>query len=264
MNIKNYISAVVAGTKRIVVKHSPELMLGLGIGAAFAAVITAVSATPKALRSIEEEKKRNETTELSVKDTVKATWKYYIPTAVLFASSMACLIGGHSIASKRTAAIAAAASVTETALRQYKDAIAESVAPDVKEKIEEAVSAKQVQRAADPRDAQVYISDKEGVLCYEPQSGRYFRSTRESIKGAVNDLNHDMLCDGFEGSVSLNDFYDKIGLPDTEAGAALGWNTSNGLVEIIFSSQLAPDGTPCLVIRYDKPPVYNFDRAFVY
>lgn len=273
MNIKSLITTAPKAIKRTVVKRSPELMLALGIGTAFAAVITGIAATPKALKRINEvkiEKLETEGNDISTenyemiclqpKETAKAVWKYYIPTAVLFVSSMACLICSHHVSSRRTAALAAAMSVTETAFRQYKDAVVENVAPEVKEKIESAVAAKQIQRATDPRDTQIYISDKDGVTCYDPWSGRYFKSSKEQVKSIVNDLNHEMLCDGFGGSVSLNDFYDKIGLPDTDAGSALGWNTSNGLIEIIFDAQLAPDGTPCLVVKFDKPPIYNFDR----
>lgn len=254
MNIRQFIKTAPKIAAKAVGRKSPEILLGLGIGAAFASVIAAVKATPKACKIIEEKHAEH------IEDKIKASWKCYIPSAVLFTASAACLIGGYKVSAKRNAALAAAVTMTETALRNYKDAVVESVPADVKEKIEEAVTAKQIQRAEDPRDSQIYISDKDGVLCYEPQSGRYFKSSKESIKAAVNDLNHDMLCDGFGGTASLNDLYDKLGLPDTDAGAAIGWNTSNGLVEIIFGSQIAPDGTPCLVMRYDKPPVYYFDR----
>ena len=60
--------------------------------------------------------------------------------------------------------------------------------------------------------------------------------------------------------VSLNDFYDEIGLDFTKVGRELGWSVDEGLIEIHFSSQLADDGTPCLVVEYYTPPRYNFDR----
>lgn len=267
MNIKNYISGVIVGAKKGLVKRSPELMLGIGIGAAFAAVVTAVTATPKALKAIDEKKReKHSDTNLTVKETIQTTWKYYIPTAVLFTSSVILLISGHHIASKRTAAIAAAASVTETALRQYKDAIAETVAPEVKEKIEDVVSTKQMQRAPDPRDAKTIILNPEGTLFYEPITGSLFKSDRETIRAAANDLKHDMLCDGYGGTASLGDLFEKLNVNlQAEVAESLGWNISGTcLDDISFSAQIAQNGEPCLVLKYDKPPVYNFDKVFVY
>lgn len=256
MNIKTLITTVPKAVCKTVVKHSPEIFLATGIATSLAAVIFAVQATPKALKKIEEAEA------VKTEDKIKAAWKCYIPAAVLFAMSATCLIAGHKVSTKRNAALAAACTITETALRQYKDAVVENVAPEIKEKIEDTVMTKQIQHAEDPRDAQIYISDKDGVLCYEPQSGRYFKSSKDAIKAAMNELNHDMLVDGYGGTASLNDFFDKIGLPDTDAGEALGWNMSNGLVEIIFGAQIAPDGQPCLVLKYDKPPVYNYAKNF--
>lgn len=265
MNIKNYISGFLVGAKKGLVKRSPELMLGLGIGTAFAAVITAATATPKALKAIEEKKHDLKTdANLSTTETVKTVWKYYIPSAVLFASSVVLLVSGHHIASKRTAAIAAAASVTETALRQYKDAIAENVAPEIKEKIEDAVSTKQMQRAPDPRDAQTIILNQDGTLFYEPITGSLFKSDRESIRAAANDLKHDMLCDGYGGTASLGDLFDKLNVNlQADAASSLGWNiSSNCLDDISFSAQIAQNGEPCLVLRYDKPPIWNFEKSY--
>lgn len=60
--------------------------------------------------------------------------------------------------------------------------------------------------------------------------------------------------------VSLNDFYYKIGLDNTKIGDDLGWNIENGLIELHFSSQLAADGTPCLVMDYQVAPKYDYNK----
>ena len=61
-----------------------------------------------------------------------------------------------------------------------------------------------------------------------------------------------------EGYISLNDFYYEIALPETKLGDELGWHIDNGLVDLRFSSQLAEDGTPCLVIDYQIAPKYDY------
>ena len=48
--------------------------------------------------------------------------------------------------------------------------------------------------------------------------------------------------------ISLNEFYYAIGLDGIKVGEDLGWNIDTGYIELDFSSQLAKDDTPCLVI----------------
>ena len=68
-----------------------------------------------------------------------------------------------------------------------------------------------------------------------------------------------MLLDGY---VSLNEFYEEIGIARTSTGDRLGWNTDSDLIDLNFSSQLTEDGKPCLVIDFKVEPKYNFDKFF--
>jgi hypothetical protein len=86
-------------------------------------------------------------------------------------------------------------------------------------------------------------------------SGRYFKSDREVIKKAENELNRQMLSDTY---VSLNEFYDLIGLNRITIGDDLGWYVNDGYLKLQFSSHLANDGTPCLVIDYIVAPRYDY------
>lgn len=269
MNIKSLVTTAPKVAKRFLTKRSPEILLATGIGSSLAAIIFAVKATPKAIQAVNDAKREIhkdlpddmlEPIVLPVKETVKATWKYYIPSAILFICSTICLVAGHRVSAKRNAALAAACTITEQALREYKDAIAEQVAPEVKEKIEEAVSTKQMSNAKDPRDSKVYISDGDGVLCYDPWSDRLFQYKPTAIEAALNELNERMLTSGYGGYASLNDFYDMIDREHTKAGDVLGWNISWGLPKIRFSSQIAKDGRPCLVIGFDMAPKSGFDN----
>ena len=61
--------------------------------------------------------------------------------------------------------------------------------------------------------------------------------------------------------ISLNEFYDAIGLEQTGIGDDLGWNINrDGLIEIEFSSQLTEDDQPCVVIDYHIAPRYDFSK----
>ncbi len=58
--------------------------------------------------------------------------------------------------------------------------------------------------------------------------------------------------------ISLNDFTMKLVWIILSWGDELGWNIDDGYIDLSFSSQLASDGTPCLVIDYSIAPRYDF------
>jgi len=93
------------------------------------------------------------------------------------------------------------------------------------------------------------------ILCYDSISRRYFKSSTDLLEKATNEVNMQILRDGY---ISLNVLYDEIGLSTTDLGKALGWNLVDGLVELRFDSQLTRDGIPCLVIGYVGVPKYDY------
>ena len=112
---KSNLSRILKDTKAGLIKHSPEILTGIGIAGMFTTVVLAVRATPKALDLIsreEYEQKRD----LTPMETVKVAWKPYIPAAITGTLSTACLIGANSVNLKRNAALAAAYALSDTAL----------------------------------------------------------------------------------------------------------------------------------------------------
>ena len=107
------------------VKHSPEILTGLGIAGMFGSIIFTVQATVKATKAVENKKRELNKEKLNSREIVSVSWKYYIPTVVSFVSGAACVLGSDTITKKRTAAIAAAYSITETALTEYKEKVVE-------------------------------------------------------------------------------------------------------------------------------------------
>ena len=62
--------------------------------------------------------------------------------------------------------------------------------------------------------------------------------------------------------ISLTDLYQELGLSSTEMGDDLGWNSDEGMIEVDFSSALANDGTPCLVIGYNYAPRFDYRNLY--
>ena len=222
---KQTISNALKGAEKALKKHSPEILTGIGIAGMIATTISAVKATPKALRLIDE-KEIQENKRLTTAEVVLTTWKCYIPAAVTGALSVACLIGASAVSLKRNAALATAYTISETALKDYREKAVEVVGEKKEQAIRDAIAKDKL--AGNPvDDKQIVMTGSGDTLCYDVLSGRYFKSDIEKIRKAINDLNRDMLSEQY---VSLNDLYYAIGLPDIKLGNDLGWNIDKGYI----------------------------------
>ena len=249
-------------------KHSPEILTGIGIAGMLSTTVLAVRATPKALMLIEEKKREKKFTvikdggnpDLTKLEIVKAAWKPYIPAVITGAASIACLVGASSVNARRNAALAAAYALSETTLADYKEKVVETIGEKKAQEVKDAIAKDKVEN--DPvSHKEIVITDKGETLCYDALSGRYFKSDIEYIRRAVNNLNERLL---FDTHVSLNEYYDEIGLEEIfPMGENLGWtvdpdSANKGLIELDFSSQLA-EGTPCLVVGFSNAPRYDHE-----
>ena len=247
----------IKSAERVLTKYSPGILTGIGIAGMIGATFMAVKATPKALYLIETKKEEAEVEELTSVETIKTCWKCYIPAALTTVVSAACLIGASTVSAKRNAALATAYSISEAALREYQEKVVEVVGEKKEKAVRDAVAKNQIDRDPVTKSEVVIIDSNSNTLCYEPLSGRYFKSTIDKIKKAEIKLDRQMIQEMY---VSLNDFYWEIGLDGTDLGDKMGWNLSKGYMDLSFSSQLADDGTPCAVIVYGIPPVYDYQN----
>lgn len=256
---KKAISNVFRGVARSVKKHSPEILTGIGIAGMIATTVTAVSATPKALRLIDQ-KEIEEKRRLKPVEVVKTTWKCYIPSAVTGVMSVACLIGASSVNLRRNAALTAAYTLSETALKEYQDKTVEVVGEKKEQEIRDAVATEQLRNSPTIRPEEIIDTGLGKTLFFDPLSGRKFWSDVEVIRKAENDLNRRMRD---EVNLSLNEFYVGLGLPevDPSVGDSLGWDIDKGYIELAYSWIVDPpneSGQKCCVISHRNPPKYHF------
>lgn len=255
---KTNLATITKDIRKFASKRSPEILTGIGIAGMITTTILAVRATPKALELIEEQKEEESVDELSSFEVVKVAWKPYIPAMVTCIASTACLIGASSVNTKRNAALATAYKLSETALSEYRDKVVETIGEKKERIVRDKVAEERVKKNPVSKN-EVIITGNGKTLCFDPISGRYFMCSIETIKKAENTLNKQMLHD-ISGYVSLNEFYDELGLDHTSVGNDLGWNT-NQLIDIDFSSQLNDNGEPSVVLDYLVAPkcdYYNF------
>lgn len=254
---KEGLKRTIKSAGRVLTKYSPGILTGIGITGMIGATFMAVKATPKALYLIEAKKEESEVEELTPVETIKTCWTCYIPATLTTVVSAVCLIGASTVSAKRNAALATAYSISEAALREYQEKVVEVVGEKKEKAVRDAVAKDQIDRDPVTKSEVVIIDSNSNTLCYEPLSGRYFKSTIDKIKKAEIKLDRQMIQEMY---VSLNDFYWEIGLDETDLGDKMGWNLSKGYMDLSFSSQLADDGTPCAVIVYGIPPVYDYQN----
>lgn len=263
MNKERFVKSV-KNIKSSLSKKSPEILTGIGIAGMITTTVLAVKATPKALDLIaaaEEEKsvydEANDdwkTIPLTAKETIKATWKCYLPSVVTCTASVACLIGASSVNAKRNAALATAYALSETALKEYKEKVIETIGEKKSKNIDEAIAKDRIEKNPISKN-EIFITGDGDTICYDSISGRYFTSNIDKLKKIENELNRRLIDEMY---ISLDDFYDEIGLAHTKLGNQLGWNVDRGLIELHFSAQLAENDRPCIVVDYHIAPYYDY------
>ena len=253
MKGKGFLNSIVLTTK----KHSSEILIGIGIVGMCSSIVMAIKDTPKVLRLIEEKEEELEVDSLEPIDILKTVWKCYLPTAITFVCSSAVIISANVVQAKRHAAIAAAYELCEGAMREYKNKTIEVVGEKKEQTIMDAIAKDKVEEHPVPAEKrEIIITGSGNTLCLDSISGRYFYSDIERIRKIENFLNKRLLDDMY---ITLNEVYYELGLDEIKIGDALGWDINKGLIELSFSSQLAQDDTPCLVIGYRNPPTYSGD-----
>lgn len=254
---KSKMAQLMRVAKTSITKHSPEILTGIGIAGMITTTVLAVKATPKAIRLIEEAKEEKGE-DLTKAETVKSCWKAYIPAAATCIASTACLIGASSVSIRRNAMLATAYKLSETAFSEYKEKVVETIGDEKEKIVREKVSEERIKKNPITKN-EVIMTDYGDTQFYETLSGRYFKSDIEQIKKVVNYLNKDMLQDMF-GTISLNEFYDELELERIDLGDELGWRVDKGLIEIDFTSKIADNGKPCIVLDYINAPYYGFNK----
>lgn len=236
-------------------KHSPEILTGIGITGMFTSTVLAVKATPKALILIENAE-YDKGDNLTAVETIKAAWKPYIPAIITAAMSATCIIGASAVSTKRNAALATAYTISENALLTYRDKVIETIGEKKEKEIRNKVAQDKVDKEPVSK-SQVIITPKGNTLCMDQITGRYFKSDIEAIKKAVNELNRQMMQQNY---ISLNELYSALGLEPISTGYRLGWNIDKGFIEVDFSTCLADNDEPCIVVELSESPYYEFDR----
>lgn len=227
-------------------KHSPEILVGLGISGSILSTVLACKSTLKLQNVIDshnndrheielksEECSEEDKNKLVAKLYFNTAWKLiklYGPSAVIGAAAIACTLGSHKILTDRNIATAAAYSILSEAVAKYRDRVKGSIgeeeekklwdnkqlmvlsedAPEVKKDLEKYSKNKAKERSP---YARIFDAAQEG-WDDNPELTLYFL---RCIETQANNLLQK------RGHLFLNEVYDMLGFDRTTIGQYVGW-----------------------------------------
>ena len=247
-------------SEKFIEDNAPTILTGAAVIGTVATGYLAVRGTSRAIATIEEKETNGglKWSEMSkpvlTASRAKLVWPHYISAIGAGSATIACVICAHRISASRIAAMAAAYSLSESKFKEYKDKISEKFGLEKAAEVHKEVAEEKAVRVQRSTDA--IILGTEEVLCFDSYSGRYFKSSTEAIRSAVNDTNFEVVHNNY---ATLQFFWEIIGLDATAFSEEWGW-TADCPLEIKFSTMMSSEDKPCLLIDYDVEPIRRWNH----
>lgn len=188
-----------------------------------------------------------------LKNRFHLVWRLYIPAATMGVATIACIIGANRVGARRAAGLAAAYSITEKTLDEYKAKVVEKIGERKEEALRDEIAQDRVNEYKE--GVEIYGAEV-GELCYDVFSDRFFRNTVEGVRAAENSFNYSLLHDGY---ASLAELYRILDIPAPPYTEQVGWNHDR-MLEIKIGSTLTPTGKPCLAMEFRQEPSPDYGR----
>lgn len=189
---------------------------------------------------------------LSKQDKIKLAALDALPPIVSGGATITAIVMSHRMSAQKAAALAAAYGVSQRHLDEYKAKIQEKLTHQKATSITDEIQQDRVNRH--PPSDNVIIVGTGPVLCYDAFSDRYFKSTAENIRRAVNVVNGEI---DTGNECSLGVFYNELELPKTQFDDMLGWNI-NTPCKITISAMMVNDNEACLCVDFINFPIANY------
>lgn len=244
-------------SKKYLKNHSPTILSGIASVGVIASTVMAVKATPKALQLLEDAtNKKND--KLSKIEVIQIASPAYIPTAITCLSTIICIFGANALNRKQQASLMSAYALLNGSFKKYRDAANIVYGDDADSKIRAEV-AKTTYISCDSsfvHSCSIYNPDmdfeNEKLLFYDFYSQRYFNATLPAVLNAQYHLNRNL---SLRGKVSINEFYEFLGLTPIDGGDDIGWDmdymiTCYDSLWLDFENEYTKieDGMECFII----------------
>ena len=239
-------------------KHSPEILLTVGVVGTVTSAVLACKATLK-VHEITDEAKENiadihEAMETGVtrsgqpyseEDSKKDLTivyaqtglkfvKLYGPAVAIGAASIGCILASNNIIRKRNIALAAAYATVDNGFKEYRGRVVERFGKELDRELKYNIKAQEVEETVTNEDGTETVVVKTVNTADPNYASDYARFFDEYCTGWTKDpeVNLTFLKNTqawfntilqSKGYVYLNDVYKALGIPETKAGQVVGW-----------------------------------------
>ena len=257
------VTDVISGAKRSLIKagfnvkkHSPEILVVVGVAGVVTSTVMACKATTKLSDILEDSKEqldkikevaadpayeekysqddaKKDTTITYVQTAMKVT-KLYAPSVILCASSLGCLLASNNILKKRNAALSAAYMTVDKSFKEYRKRVADRFGEEVEKEIRYNIKAEEITKVdEDGNEVTETVKVMDGTD--DPNSySDYARFFDESCAAWQNDAEYNLTFLKAQqqyandllkarGRLFLNEVYRMLGIDETKAGQVVGW-----------------------------------------
>lgn len=194
-------------------------------------------------------------------EKVKLAWRCYIRTILIGSGTILCIVGAHSIDTKRRVALAAAYSLSEEAAKEFRDKVTETIGENKVKKIDTEIAQDHATKTPFLEENITHTGKGEEIM-FDSWSGRYFKSSRTQVERDILALNKEMM--ESQDSKSVNDYYEAIGLPylPNAVGEYFGWNFDIGNkaedITVDFRPVFTPKQEPCTALVIKPELLYTY------
>lgn len=197
------------------------------------------------------------------KEAIKSAWKCYIPVALVGGTTISCIVGANILNKQAQASLASAYALLDSSYREYKGKLKELYGEEAHNNIVDAIVKEHCE------DVYIHTDNLIGTSCldfitsdpevtrtfYDSFSKRYFETTINKVLQAEYHLNRNYT---MGGSITLNEFYNFLGLSEIDCGDEIGWDIYNGeLYWIDFAHHVTKldDGMEICIIDFEWNPM---------
>lgn len=244
-------------------KNAPAILVGVGTASVIAGAVCACKASWKAKEVHSAMHMERGYVEPELKqEYLKRVAPSFIPVVILTGGGIACFMAARRLDLKKQMAMASAYSMLSETANLYQDKVIERLGQEQHEEImneiaEQDLITKFPATYEEESGVAIVAPGKGDVLVFDKVTGRYFYSDLARLKDAEAEVTRRCLD---EMSVTVNDFYEAMGLPDVSyVGNAIGWDAMKCPPDIFYRSMLDENNRPCLVLVYETTVVNPYE-----
>lgn len=237
-------------------KHSPEILLTIGVAGVVGGAVAACFATTKVSSIMDEKKKsvadihkcledpelKDEYTEEDSKKDLAIVYaqtglklaKTYAPAVILEIASIGCILASYGIIRKRNVAVSMAYTAVASSFKKYRERVIDRFGEDLDRELRYNVKTKEVEETVVDEKGEekkvkktVKVVDENDInyldKFYDDGCKGWSKSPEQNLFFLVQQQNYANEKLKSQGHLFLNDVYEMLGIPKTAAGQVAGW-----------------------------------------